>query len=247
MAITAQKVLDKASEYIGIKESPANSNKVLFTVKYGVITAWCGIFIKYVFDSLGGGLLPDVRTVMSCSKLMAWAKEQKHWVTSDYKPGDIVMFNFDGASAPKHMGIVVSYNKAKKQIVSIDGNTGSGSAKLESDGGMVAKRTRTISGKTRIIGAVRPKYDKEETTVRELEKPVSVTLTQIYRGSKLPCVKTLQRQLNAKGYTDDKNAPLEVDGSFGAATEAAFIKFQKANALNADGYCGAKSWEKALN
>ena len=54
-------------------------------------------------------------------------------------------------------------------------------------------------------------------------------------------VKTLQQLLNAKGYSCGT-----ADGSFGAKTEAAVKKFQKAKSLTVDGSCGKNTWTALL-
>lgn len=57
------------------------------------------------------------------------------------------------------------------------------------------------------------------------------------KGSKGSDVKVLQTMLNKVD-----NAGLEVDGSFGGATQKAVKNFQKANKLEVDGVCGPKTW-----
>ena len=52
----------------------------------------------------------------------------------------------------------------------------------------------------------------------------------------------LQKALNALGY--DAGTP---DGTFGPATEAAVIAFQKANGLTPDGAVGSPQTAQALN
>ena len=57
-------------------------------------------------------------------------------------------------------------------------------------------------------------------------------------GSKGPYVIQLQEILKKKGY------PLEVDGDFGPATQAAVKDFQRVNQLTDDGIVGPKTWGK---
>ena len=70
---------------------------------------------------------------------------------------------------------------------------------------------------------------------------VTVTLKVLSKGSKGSQVKTLQRLLNAMGYSCGN-----VDGDFGKNTDAAVRKFQKAYGLTVDGYCGKNTWGKLL-
>lgn len=75
---------------------------------------------------------------------------------------------------------------------------------------------------------------KEATTV-------TVTLKVLKKGSEGSQVKTLQRLLNALGYSCGS-----VDGDFGANTLSALKKYQKAKGLTADGICGKNTWSKLL-
>ncbi len=60
----------------------------------------------------------------------------------------------------------------------------------------------------------------------------------VKKGSKGDAVRAVQWQLrNQYGYTK-----LNVDGTFGAATETAVKGFQKKYKLNADGIVGVKTW-----
>lgn len=75
---------------------------------------------------------------------------------------------------------------------------------------------------------------------------IAVTLPVLSKGSKGEEVKTLQRMLNALGYTDANEKALAVDGSFGPATLYALKAYQDANGLEADGYCGKQTWTSLL-
>lgn len=70
---------------------------------------------------------------------------------------------------------------------------------------------------------------------------VSITLKVLKKGSTGSQVKTLQRLLNALGYSCGS-----VDGDFGANTLNALKKYQKAKKLDADGICGKNTWSKLL-
>ncbi len=63
-------------------------------------------------------------------------------------------------------------------------------------------------------------------------------MTTIKKGSKGADVKTLQQALNKYGYN------LNVDGVFGAKTEASVKDYQKKYGLSVDGVVGAKTWSK---
>ena len=73
------------------------------------------------------------------------------------------------------------------------------------------------------------------------DKPVSITLKVLRKGSKGNQVKTLQRLLTSLGYSLGT-----IDGDFGTKTETALKKFQKAKKLTIDGVANKDSWEKLL-
>lgn len=76
-------------------------------------------------------------------------------------------------------------------------------------------------------------FDKEVKTVK-------IDMMVLNKGCKDDQVKTLQRLLNAMGQK------LDVDGSFGPATDKSVRAFQKANGLEVDGYVGKATWSKLL-
>ena len=65
----------------------------------------------------------------------------------------------------------------------------------------------------------------------------------IKKGSKGDEVKKLQKNLNKLGFKDNANKPLVEDGNFGAKTEEALKKFQKAKSLEVDGVYGQNSYK----
>lgn len=70
---------------------------------------------------------------------------------------------------------------------------------------------------------------------------VKVELNVLKKGEKGEQVKTLQRLLNAMGYSCGS-----VDGSFGPSTESAVKKYQKAYKLAVDGSVGQATWNSLL-
>lgn len=84
-----------------------------------------------------------------------------------------------------------------------------------------------------IIGYGRPRYDLIGT-VNESEE---YEMPQIQRGSKGKAVMILQIILG----------DLKVDGSFGPATQAATLAFQKKHGLEADGIVGPKTWRALID
>ena len=118
------------------------------------------MFIQWVFAQAGVEL--PVKTA-SCGTFMRAAQAAGRWVTSNYQPGDVVIYDFPGGGATDHCGIVVT--ALTTGVRAIEGNTGVGN---DSNGGEVMERTRPLS---QVVGAFRPRY-AEETAEKE-EKPMT--------------------------------------------------------------------------
>ena len=155
---TAEKILEIARSQIGAKESPAKSDNVKYnTAYYGREVSdgkhpWCAVFVWWVFREAGAPeLYYGGGETAYCPTLMSFHKKQK---VTDYRPGDIVFFNFSGRSSAGHVGICESWDGT--YITTIDGNTGSAS---EDNGGAVLRRRRH---KKFIVGAYRPEYQEDD-------------------------------------------------------------------------------------
>lgn len=158
---TVSELLDIARRQIGTRESPPNSNNVRYNTWYygrevsGSAYPWCMVFVQWVFDQAKVNLL--IRTA-SCGALMRAAQSAGQWVTGDYRPGDVVIYDFPGGAKTDHCGIVESVDRG--YISAIEGNT---SSTNNADGGAVERRARKLS---QIVGAYRPTFDKEVKEVR---------------------------------------------------------------------------------
>lgn len=154
---TAKVILAVARKEIGVKESPAGSNRTKYGAWYGLDgQPWCMMFIQWVFAQAGAAL--PVKTA-SCSALMSYAQAHGQWVTSGYRAGDIVIIDIPGNKVKTdHCGIVVT--PLTTGVRTIEGNTGVGN---DSNGGEVMERTRPANW---IVGAYRPHYEEEDNVVR---------------------------------------------------------------------------------
>lgn len=229
----AETILAIARKELGTVEFPPNSNKVKYNTEYyrravsGSDYAWCCAFLWWVFREAGASkLFYGGKRTAYCPTLLADYKAKGQVVTSGYKPGDIVFFNFSGGSAAKHVGICVAWDGT--YITTIDGNTGTGN---EANGGAVMERKRHNKY---IVAVARPNYVGGGNVV-------SVNLDVLKNGSKGESVKALQILLNGHGYSCGS-----VDGSFGPKTVAAVKKFQAAKKLPVDGSVGEQTWTALL-
>ena len=110
---TAEKILEIARSQIGTRESPANSDNVKYnTAYYGREVSgkypWCAVFVWWVFREAGAPeLYYGGGETAYCPTLMSFHKKQ---AVTDYRPGDIVFFNFSGKSSAGHVGICESWD-----------------------------------------------------------------------------------------------------------------------------------------
>lgn len=242
---TASDILKIAEAELGVKESPAGSNKVKYNTWYygkavsGASYPWCVAFIEWCFNQIGAlSLLNGGKKTASCSTLAAYAKKNGLLVTDGYRTGDLVFMNFSGGTTTQHIGFVVSASGST--VNTIEGNTSSSTSGSQSNGGCVAKKSRS---KSVIVGAYRPQYDG--STPSPAVKTVSVSCRQVKQGDCGNTVKALQILLN--GLADAK---LDTDGEFGAKTAAAVKKYQATNKSvcgSTDGIVGQKTWQSLLS
>lgn len=232
----AEKILAVAAAEIGVKENPANSNRVKYNTEYygndiaSSKRAWCCAFVWWVFKhSELSDLFYGGKKCAGCTTLMNYYKEQGQIVTGTYKPGDLVFFQFDKDAASDHIGIIESDNG--DTITTIEGNTAPNN---DANGGAVMRRTRK---KSLIMAVARPDYASKDIP------NVTVELRSLRKSCKGDDVEALQQLLIGYGYDCGKSG---ADGIFGNATLTAIKAFQTDNGLSADGIVGVKTWSKLL-
>lgn len=209
---TANELIKVAVKEIGVKESPANSNCVKYNTEFygkkvvGLAYPWCAAYIWFCCKHANVEL--PVKTA-SCSALMNAAKTKGMWVTKNFKPGDIAIYDFTGKkSNASHCGIIESVSANK--VTAIEGNTSiSGS---QSNGGMVCRKERS---NTYIIGVVRPKFDNEDEimnidTINKMTDAELVRFAERMQAAlaKQPVGNTLKSELDAAvkaGITNGSN------------------------------------------
>jgi hypothetical protein len=145
-----QKIIDIATAEIGVKESPAGSNKCKYnTWLYGKEVsgsqyAWCGAFVSWVFDQAGINLgnidyyKGYAGTNYAVNNVHKWGKKIDH---KDARPGDIAFFDWDKNKRWDHTGIFVKH-VGDDIFETIEGNTAIGN---DSNGGAVMRRQRRYS------------------------------------------------------------------------------------------------------
>jgi hypothetical protein len=172
--VQAADILAIARAELGYKETPANSNKTKYGAWFGLDgQPWCMMFVQWVFAQAGAAALLPVRTA-SCGAMMTTAKAQGMWVTSGYKTGDVVIFDFPGNTVKTdHVGIVDTVTASG--VITIEGNT---CVSNDANGGAVMRRTRASS---LILGAVRPNYEEDSIDMISDKDIEGLTETQLVR------------------------------------------------------------------
>lgn len=160
---TAQDVVKMAQSQIGVKEVPANSNKVKYWDAYAPYwngSPWCDRFVSWCGWKVGAA---DIVGVFDyCPSHVNWFKARDQWVDrrETPRPGDIIFFG-DSSGVACHVGIVESATSSNN-VITIEGNT---STTSNDNGGAVMRRTRTlgsIGSKWYIFGYGRPAYESED-------------------------------------------------------------------------------------
>jgi len=262
--ITPNTIIDEATKYIGVFESPPNSNNVIFNTEYygkpvsGSNYPWCAVFIWYVFKHAGASkLFCDGQKSAYTPTIANYYKKIKRWFSTP-KVGDLVFFSFN-ASRINHIGLVVEVISPTK-IRTIEGNTSTGN---DRNGGTVMYRDRSTKN---IVGYGRPMYDEEAspvddtnyiTFVKECQRVFKVDMSGIADRKLLnatitvsektnnthPIVRVLQTYLNSIGCDCGK-----VDGDAGPKFTRAVKQYQSQFSRKPDGIIDAKqtTWQKLL-
>lgn len=228
-------ILSVAQSQIGVKESPANSNRVKYSIWYGLIGPWCDIFVSWCANQ--AGVANVIGKYAYCPYHVSYFKKKGWWHGPEYKPqpGDIIFFASRGVAC--HVGIVEKRN-GSQSVTTIEGNTSTSS---NDNGGAVMRRVRTYGnpyGSWGILGFAHPPYGKGNGKVSTPKQPSRNWLQKSDKGN---AVKDLQRKLIACGYSCGRYG---ADGDFGEATKNAVIAFQRAYKLKVDGAAGVQTMAK---
>ena len=152
---TLKNLLYIARKELGSTESPAGSNKTKYGKWFGLDGyAWCLMFVMWVFAQAGVKL---PKKTASCGDLMRAAQAAGCWVTANFQPGDVVIYDFSGQrKTTQHCGIV-ELELPDYGVQAIEGNTSEQGS--QDNGGMVCRKNRA---QKYIIGAVRPQFEPEK-------------------------------------------------------------------------------------
>ena len=246
MPTTRSKIIAQAQAWLGCKESDGSHKKIIDVYnadkplprgyKVSYTDAWCATFVTAC--AIKCGATDIIPKECSCNKMIELFKGLGCFIEADDyipSPADILFYDWDDSGSGDNTGVSDHVGIVEKvsgdTITVIEGNYSNA----------CKRRTLKVNGRY-IRGYGVPKYSNEPVAATS----VTISLPILRKGSKGEAVKTLQRLLNALGFTDASEKALVVDGSFGNATFYALKAFQNANKLEVDGVCGAATWTSIL-
>lgn len=218
---------------------------------------WCDVFVDCGFiENFGldaaSRMTYQPKGVFSakCSISAEYYKNNSAWYTTP-EVGDQVFFYSGGAI--NHTGIVVEVNGAR--VKTVEGNSSDRvltHAYTVGDGyiagyGRPNWKAVTVSSDNTQTGAETP---SAPPAVQEPQPPAfsyypyvyAVKVNLLKKGSYGPQVAHMQQLLKANGFDCG-----EIDGKFGAATEAALRAFQRVANIEVDGEWGGESFNAMWN
>jgi hypothetical protein len=156
----------EAARHLDVREAPPGSNRGgwvdRFQAPWGSARgyAWCGAFVGYCLRKAAvGGLTSRVLYVPFIIEDAKGCRGGfKGWVGKEsIKAGDLVVMDFGGSSVlGEHVGLAIDdYDRATNSVRTIEGNTSSGNAGSQDNGGGVFRRARPAAV---IVGGARPRY-----------------------------------------------------------------------------------------
>lgn len=160
-----QRVVQVACSQIGTKENPPDSNRVMYSLWYGVIGAWCAMFVTWVFltAKVGWRTFIRARRYSYVPNIVHDAEQGVNGLMVAGAPasGIVACFDWDRDGTADHVGICAdaadlfifvpaAFEFAKKmfgdlgpgEFWTVEGNTAVGN---DSNGGEVQIRKRNIS------------------------------------------------------------------------------------------------------
>lgn len=210
--MSRQTILDIAANEKGVTENPAASNVTQYGSWYGFNgVPWCAIFVSWVYDKAGYplGRIDSEKGFHYCPSAYNFWKRRNR-LTNDPKPGDIVLFDWNGDGKSDHTGIFIEWIEKGKVFTSWEGNT---SFSSQSDGGQVMMRKRITST---VKAFVNPGIFDEAKDLYP---------SNLKRGDESADVAHVQKMLYELQY------PIIVDGKFGPITEQIVRQFQNRHGI----------------
>lgn len=187
---------------------------------------WCCAFIWDGFRECGlSSLFCGGAKTAYCPYVVSYARSANQWVTSGYKKGDILLYDWGYDGVADHIGFCISASGS--YATAIEGNVNGGVAEVQ-------------RSNESILGAFRPKYDITDNSTSEDEKGESGELPLLKKGDVSGAVLSVQVLLIHKWSVSC--GVCGADGEFGNDTEQAVLRFQRDHGLERDGVVGRETW-----
>lgn len=151
---TREKALAAAATYIGVTESPANSNRTKFGAWYGQDgQPWCAMFASYVYEVDAGGSPSFAKgsSYAYCPYIVSDARNNRNGlsVTSSPVAGDLAVYDWSFDGTFDHVGLWEGWAEGSgSTFTAIEGNT---SLDSNSNGGEVMRRTRRVPDQSTVF------------------------------------------------------------------------------------------------
>jgi hypothetical protein len=232
---TADDIMAKANQEVGLGETPPGSNHNVITEWYGADGPWCAMFVSWVlahagFSTSGGATLSVPGIVQTTTHGWAYvpyllnAFRTANRVVDKPAHGDIVAYDWDRDGVPDHTGLVDAV-LADGTIWAVEGNHGH-----------VVQRVHR--GLNLIEAFCRPPYDGT---------PAPGALPALAAGAPtFPGYCSLGSQDNATRAVQTRLCDLgkivTINGVFGPETAGAVRSFQAQKGLAIDGIVGPLTW-----
>lgn len=152
MTVDLADAIAAAAACIGEHEDPPGSNRNRFAAELNRTwplgfsrqgAPWCGNFVDWVFDTVGARDLLPSSTYTVANSARAFEKASRLLPAGLARPGDL-MFRYDTARRRwAHVGLLVAWDEFGRPVT-IEGNTSSGDAGSQTNGGQVAERRRPL-------------------------------------------------------------------------------------------------------
>lgn len=229
----------------GFVEGPGN-NETPFGAWYGdQFEPWCDQYMSYCGATSGNGDV--IGKFEYCPSHVDWFRSRGQWGDAP-QVGALVFYDWNGDGLADHVGIVVAFDDSS--ITTYEGNTSSGVAGSQSNGGGAYQRTRPRDGM--VMGYGYPAYpadapqDAPAPAPQQAPAPsgpawpgeyLSVQDPMLHDGN----VRTWQQRMADRGWS------ITADGWYGNASRSVCSAFQNEKGLGADGIVGPVTWAAAWN
>lgn len=238
-----ENLLKVARSQLGIKESPAGSNRVKYTAWYPMIGPWCAMFVSWCAEKadIPTSVIPKHAYTPSGRN---WFRARGQW-GSKPRVGAIAYYNLSGLGRVSHVGIVEKVY-SDGSFAAIEGNTDEAGGRT---GGKVMRKRRKYMGAGGGFGY--PKYDGKASSVSTAglggssDSPYESTSAKHAVGSRVMMkfnagsdVYWLQRRLYKIGYKITPKSNGDFDKQFGPEMESAVKALQRSAKIEVDGEAG---------